>query len=108
MSRSQPVSATIFAELMIELAGVYSPYQRSPNPLEEPDDPACVEDVAVTGLTYETTVWAGGPTRMARVGKTINLLDGCDLKSPDMIRFLDNLARALHDEAVEALMEDAE
>ena len=36
--------------------------------------------------------------------KNINILDGVNIKSPDVQRFLSNLVAAIHDDAVEALL----
>jgi len=109
MSRSSPVTATLSAEILVELSGVFQPgypetgptYDCGGEPAEGPD----VEDIAVTGLTFmrqkfdrPSRKWTPNP---------IDLLAGVDLKSAAIRTLLDNIANALGEEAVEALVQDA-
>ena len=103
MARSTPVTATISAEILVELSGVFQPGYPERGPTYdcggEPPEPDCVEDIAVTGLTVEVG-------RRADM-HVVDLMAGVNPRCPDVMRLLDNIANALGEEALEALMEDA-
>lgn len=110
------LSATVYVQLAIGFTGSYerpvrSMRDRSGQQLE-PDEEGCVEDVEAVSLTweYKRTFYESenrGPLTPVHVVKRHDLLAGCDLKSPDMIRFLSNLTEAFRDDAVDTLLEEA-
>lgn len=87
-------TATIYAEIEIDLSGTYVPYLRATH--VDPADGGFAEDVAIDGLFFETTF--GGKKRH-------DLLEGVDTASKDVQRFLANLLALHEEEAQEAIVE---
>lgn len=106
---STTIHTTFSVELELGLTGVYHPFikgasEYSGGPPIEPDEPASVEDVDISAMSFEVVerIVLDGKYEWKRTN--INILDGVNIKSPDVQRFLSNLVAAIHDDAVEALL----
>lgn len=112
---STHVTASIPIELTLNLTGVYQPPMRAPahmgEPPIEPDDPECVEDIAIAAILFESyeRVPPDEGTTVATRRRLIthDLLDGVDTSNKDVVRLLDNMLALIYREAEEALIEDA-
>ena len=70
-----------------------------------------VDDYCIEGLSHEPFLgFERTPhgTSNPRYGPRVDLLDGVDTSSPDVIRLLDNILKCVEAEAIEALREDAD
>lgn len=107
------LSATCYAELAIGFTGAHSRPVRGLRERGgqqiEPDEEGCVEDVEAVSLSVEIRRHEMVSHLHSReYGQLVDLLAGCDLKSPDMVRFLSNLTDALRDDAVDALLNEVD
>lgn len=109
----QTVHSTYSVEIELGLTGVYVPASRGLRERNgqqlEPDEPACVEDVDINAMSLDRheRKWNAVNNQFQTTIKTINLLDGVDLKSPAVQRLLSNLLAVIDDDAVETLISEA-
>ena len=98
------MQATLWIDsLGLEYEGEYIPYRAATR--TDPAEGGNVEDLAVVGIRIETISHRSPDGDVTR--QIINLLDGCDLGSPDIKRLLSNLTEAFAVELQEAAIEDA-
>lgn len=92
-------------EVEVGLSGKFSPGYPEQAPSYacggEPEEPADLEDVEITSLGL--VVWDNG----TRSHRTINLLDGVDIKCPDIQKLFENLLALRCDDVCEALFSEA-
>jgi hypothetical protein len=94
------VTATITIEIEVGFTGTYSPGYAGDR--TDPPEPDGIEDLECEGLSVEIQhPFEGG------VYRSVNLLQGVDLRNPEVRKLLDNIANAVSDEATEALIEEA-
>ena len=98
------MQATLWIDsLGLDYEGEYIPYRAATR--TDPAEGGNVEDLAVVGIRIETVVYRSPDGDV--VLKIINLLNGCDLGSPDIKRLLSNLTEAFAVELQESAIEDA-
>lgn len=105
------VRARISFEIEVTVTATYQPGcpERGPTYSSggEPAEPASVEDLTVIYVAGLDSSREIGPNGTIIGWKAVPLLDGCDLKSPDIQRFLANVAAFCRDSAEAAIFEEA-
>jgi|SRR5581483_3040478 len=100
MSRSRPVTAKVYIEIEIEVAGLYLPGTPPQPPAYAhgglPGDPDELADLMITGIHAD------------RRGERIDLVGNAYSQPHPFAAFRDHLLEFVKDQAIEALFEAAE
>lgn len=101
--------ATLSFEIEIELSGTVVPYRPATPPSYssggDPPEGGYVEDLEIEGLGIVERVRPPAHERGSHEWQTASLLDGVDLKSPDIQRLFANILAMKEAEAQDAVME---
>ena len=101
------VADTIWDEIGVSVTGRFVKGYPQTGPsfdcAGEPGEPDSIEDLAVEGLTGVQYRWQDGE----RVEVKVDLLNGVDLKNPEIVKFLANLAEFVREQAEPALLTEA-
>lgn len=89
------ITGTHWVEIALEYEGTDVPYR--PATRTDPEEGGNVEDIGVEGLSADVVTRKLVDGTVVRRTSTANLLDGCDLTSPDIKRLLMNLTEAFRD-----------
>ena len=103
MTRYSTHTATATFEVEVLVGGVF--IKGSAPTHDDPGEPGSFEDVEVEefgGLKMTSRWFENKPAKW----DTLDLLDGCDRKSPDIQRFLANVLAFIGDDAEAALIQE--
>jgi len=97
---AREISTILSLEIEIGVTGSYQPSYAGDR--TDPPEPDGIEDLECESLSVEIQhPFEGG------VYRSVNLLQGVDLRNPEVRKLLDNIANAVSDEATETLLEEA-
>ena len=110
----QQIQSTVPVEINLTVIGKFIPGtpERGPtyNCSGEPGEPNAIEDVKITGAVMGVInpEWRYGQPLMSNPTKWINksILEGVNVKSPDVVKLLANIAALAHDDIEGALMDE--
>ena len=104
---SKDVSDTVWVELGVYVTGTFVAGYPETGPsfacAGEPGEPDCIEDLSAEGLHGVAYSRVDGK----RAETPVDLLKGVDLKNPEIVKFLNNLAEFVREDAEPALILEA-